>query len=321
MCACFCISTKFQVHVRSHSKGYATTSAAQRPQFRRFCTQLLASCAQNACRILARGKGSVLTSCFRLTSVQIINTLTSFLLVSFVDDWPLMDHDAITTRCFNHMVLFIRDCGPMFGSAFVVTSMQSILLKIKQHTDPDPRSIFTFKAQIRLLELLYNTPHFLILNRLATLDSATPLDPVMLMRHCGHFALLCASVDELRNSPFDESNYCESFKLAWDVLLRVDSMELSVDADLRHKIAMLFWPLLCSILSLYHQNVNFLQIWSQPMRTKLFTMCLFVIANVPRPNLMKWLENQTDSCLISFIDLLKVTRNFIVNLCIRKLTV
>ena len=238
--------------------------------------------------------------------VQIINTLASFLLVSFVDDWPGMDHDSITTRCFKHMVLFIRDCGPLFGSAFVVTSIKSILLKIKQHTDPDPRTIFTFKAQIYLLEILYNTPHFLILNRLATLDVATPLDSFLLMCHCAHFALLCSFVSELQNSPFEESNYRISFQLAWDVLLRLDSMEHLVDRFLRQKIALLFWPLLCSMLHLYHQNVDFTTIWTQTFRTKLFTMCLFIVANVPRSNLITWLEHQTDSCLIAFIDLLKV---------------
>ena len=35
-------------------------------------------------------------------------------------------------------------------------------------------------------------------------------------------------------------------------------------------------------------------------------MCLFVIANIPRTSLMLWLQNQTDSAVISFIDLLKV---------------
>jgi hypothetical protein len=250
--------------------------------------------------------------------MQIINTLTSFLLVSFVDDWPNMDHDSITTSCFKHMVLFIRDCGPMFGSAFVVTSMQSILLKIKQHTDPD-RTIFTFKAQIQLLEILYNTPHFVILNRLATLDLATPLDPFLLMRHCAHFALLCSYVDELQNSKFDESNYLISFQLAWNVLLRLDSMEHLIDQDLRQKVALLFWPLLCCILSLYHQqNVDFTKMWSQRFRIQYFTMCLFIVANVPRSNLMMWLENQTDSCLIAFIDLLKVRKSTALNF--RKLT-
>jgi hypothetical protein len=244
--------------------------------------------------------------CCPLMFVQIINTLTSFLLVSFVDDWPGMEHDAITTRCFQHMVLFIRDCGPIFGSAFVVTSMQSILLKIKQHTDPDFRNIFTFKAQIQLLEILYDTPHFLILNRLATLDVATPLDPFLLMHHSAHFALLCSYVDELRNSTFDESNYFISFQLAWNVLLRLDSMEHLVDQDLRQKVALVFWPLLCSVLSLYHQNALFFMMWSQPFRTKLFSMCLFIVANVPRSNLKMWLENQMDFCLLAFIDLLKV---------------
>lgn len=238
--------------------------------------------------------------------MQIINTLTSFLLVSFVDNWPGMQHDVITTRCFKHMVLFIRDCGPMFGSAFVVTSMQSILLKIKQHTDPDPRKIFTFKAQIQLLEILYDTPHILILNRLATLDTATPLDSFMLMRHCAHFALLCAHFGELQHTPFDESNYLITFQLAWNILLRLDCMDHLIDRELRQKIAMLFWPLLCSILLQYHLSVAFFESWSQPLKTKFFTMCLFIVANVPRPNLVIWLENQIDSCLISFIELLKV---------------
>jgi hypothetical protein len=194
----------------------------------------------------------------------------------------------------------------MFGSAFVVTSMQSILLKIKQHTDPDPRMIFTFQAQIRLLEILYNTPHICILNRLATLDTATPLDPLMLMRHSGHFALLFSYLDELRNLPFDEGNYLISYQLAWDVMLRLDFMEHLVDRVVRQKIAMLFWPLLCSILALYHQNVVFAKVWSQPMTTKVLSMCLFIVANVPRPNLIMWLTNQTDSMLLSFLDLLKV---------------
>ena len=204
------------------------------------------------------------------------------------------------------MVIFIRDCGPMFGSAFVVTSIQSILLKIKQHTDPDPRIIFTYKAQIGLLEILYNTPHILILNRLVTLDMAAASDPVMVLRHCGHFALLCASVNGLQNAEFDERNYRISFQLAWDVLSRLDSNELFLDRDLRQKIAMLFWPLLCSILSLYHQCVDFRKHWSQPFYTKIYVMCLFVIANIPRTSLMLWLQNQTDSAVISFIDLLKV---------------
>jgi hypothetical protein len=217
-----------------------------------------------------------------------------------------MDHDVITTRCFKHMVLFIRDCGPMFGSAFVVSSMQSIFLKIKQHTDSDQRRIFTFKAKIQLLEILYDTPHTLILNRLATLDTATPLDSFMLMRHCAHFALLCAHVDELKHSPFDQSNYLVSFQLAWSVLLRLDSMDHLIDRELRQKVGMLFWPLLCSILLQYHVNVAFFESWSQVMKIKFFTMCLFIVANVPRPSLVMWLENQADSCLISFSDLVKV---------------
>ena len=236
-----------------------------------------------------------------------------------------MQHDAITNRCFKHMVIFIRDCGPMFGSAFVVTSMQSILLKIKQHTaaaeaaaavataagrgpvdDPDTRSIFTYKAQIGLLEILYNTPHVVVLNRLATLDMTTALDPVVVLRHCGHFALLCALVDGLKNAEFHQDNYRISFQLAWDVLSRLDSSELYLDRDLRQKIALLFWPLLCSILSLYHKNVVFRKHWPQPFYTKVYVMCLFVIANMPRASLMFWLENQSDSAVISFIDLLKV---------------
>jgi hypothetical protein len=217
-----------------------------------------------------------------------------------------MDHDVITTRCFKHMVLFIRDCGPMFGSAFVVTSMQSILLKIKQHTDPDPRNIFTFTARIELLEIFYDTPHILILNRLATLDTATPLDSFILMRHCAHFALLCAHVDELKQNPFDQSSYLLSFQLAWTILLRLDSMDHLIDRELRQKIAMLFWPLLCSILLQYHLNAAFFESWSQPTKIKFFTMCLFVVTNVPRHNLVMWFENQADSCLISFIDLVKV---------------